>query len=250
MADQQKKEFAIPLLPCNSINKILEFYSSLGFTITYRQKQPNTYAALKLREIELHFFVMKEHKPENNYSTCYLIVYDIDELYKSFTAGIKSLVGKLPVRGIPRINPLKDIPSYGVRQFIVVDPGGNYIRIGQPIPKVDSLVYPENNNDPNFAGTPMEKAYELGSRLADGKGDLHAASKVLDKALNTERGLNHDVTFKVLVLRADVANRMANQKSAINFLKKADDLRPHVNAEAIKDDQRLYEDLKVLLSDD
>jgi hypothetical protein len=23
--------------------------------------------------------------------------------------------------------------SYGVRQFIVVDPGGNYVRIGQPV---------------------------------------------------------------------------------------------------------------------
>ncbi len=36
------------------------------------------------------------------------------------------------LRGIPRINALKDM-SYGVRQFVVVDPGGNYIRIGQPI---------------------------------------------------------------------------------------------------------------------
>ena len=34
--------------------------------------------------------------------------------------------------------------TYGVRQFVVVDPTGNYIRIGQPIEKADSLIFKEN----------------------------------------------------------------------------------------------------------
>ena len=46
--------------------------------------------------------------------------------------GLRAALGRVPSRGVPRIGALRDM-SYGVRQFIVVDPGGNYIRIGQPI---------------------------------------------------------------------------------------------------------------------
>ena len=82
--------------------------------------------------IELQFFVLKALEPADSYSTCYVLVSDVDTLYQAFTDGLRAALGRVPSRGIPRINPLKDM-SYGVRQFIVVDPGGNYIRIGQPI---------------------------------------------------------------------------------------------------------------------
>ncbi|MCW3465934.1 bleomycin resistance protein [Chitinophaga nivalis] len=200
------KEYAIPMLPSTAMKETLAFYTAMGFVITYQQQAPNTYVCMKIRDIELHFFSLKQIKPESNFSTCYLIVDNIDLLFQSFTAGLKEKLGKVPVKGIPRINPLKDMPSYGVRQFVVVDPSGNYIRIGQPIKKEQSLLFEENGQKP-MAGTPLQKAYELGNRLANGKDDIDKAAKVLDAALQAadETDLLH--LFKVVSLRIDIADR-------------------------------------------
>jgi hypothetical protein len=226
----------------------LEFYQALGFHITYQQKAPNTYVVLKLMDVEIHFFVIKDLKPENNFSTCYIVHYDIDILYQSFTTGMKGLLGKIPMKGIPRINLLKDMPSYGVRQFIVVDPAGNYIRIGQPIPKTDSLVFKENNVKKLPKGSPLEKAHELGSRLADGKGDFDAAAKTLDKAIAANHNADAVHLFRVMILRADVAFRMDDHGLADQLIKKSTAMIPDINREIVKDDLRLLEELKSLLN--
>lgn len=49
----------IPILPCSSIDEALAFYEALGFTVTYRQTKPNTYACVKYGGIELNFFVKR-----------------------------------------------------------------------------------------------------------------------------------------------------------------------------------------------
>jgi len=46
-------ETMIPILPCGSINETLEFYVAMGFEITYQQARPNTYACVKLDNIDL-----------------------------------------------------------------------------------------------------------------------------------------------------------------------------------------------------
>ncbi len=243
-----KTEVTIPILPCNSIDKILEFYQALGFGVTYQQKKPNTYAVVKLRGIELHFFVLKALQPESNYSTCYVMVHNIDELYESFVSGLRNLTGKLPVKGIPRINPLKDMPSYGVRQFIVIDPAGNYIRIGQPIEKTDDPNFRENNPDNRAANvSPLAKAHDLGSRLADGKDDPAAAAKVLDKALEAVENPDHIELLRVLILRMDIAVRLEDQENASLLLNSTDQLIKQIDAAGIAEELRLFEELKTLL---
>ena len=125
-------ERTIPILPCRSIDDVLAFYEALGFAVTYRQERPNTYAVVVRGGIELQFFVLKGLDPAASYSTCYVLVSDVDWLYARSRRASARPLGRVPTRGIPRIGALRDM-SYGVRQFIVVDPGGNYIRIGQPI---------------------------------------------------------------------------------------------------------------------
>jgi hypothetical protein len=244
MATKKINEFAIPILPCNSINPTLEFYQALGFTITYQQKAPNTYVCLKIRTIELHFFALKQLQPEANFSTCYLIVQNIDALYESFTQGLKKQFGKIPVKGIPRINPLKDMPTYGVRQFIVVDPSGNYIRIGQPIEQKDSLIFKENNKsrEANFS-SPVEEALELSERLVEGKDDLVAAAKVLDKALKTTKPTDHQL-LKMLVLRADIAERADDLKAFKEFLKQARLALKTIDPKIAKEEIRLLKEIE------
>jgi hypothetical protein len=40
-------ERMIPIRPCRSIDDQLSFYEALGFSVTYRQKAPNVYAAVQ-----------------------------------------------------------------------------------------------------------------------------------------------------------------------------------------------------------
>lgn len=46
-------ERMIPLLPCGSIKEMLDFYTDLGFTVTYQQKAPNVYEAMHAALMEL-----------------------------------------------------------------------------------------------------------------------------------------------------------------------------------------------------
>ncbi len=243
MPETNEKSYAIPLLPCTSINETENFYKALGAVVTYKQKIPNNYIAFRLNNLEVHFFAMKQLAPANNYSTCYLMVTDIDEFYETCRAGLRALYNKVPLKGCPRINPLKDMPAYGVRQFIIVDPSGNYIRIGQPIQKADSLIFAENNTAP-LKGTPLAKVYELGSRLADSHGDFETAARELDKALaapDTNDKLN---LLKVLILRADVALRLQDGERFRELISEAERLLLNFAKTDALEERRLLWELK------
>lgn len=238
-----KDHYAIPLLPCISINETEAFFKSLGAIVTYKQKVPNNYIGFRLHDIEIHFFAMKQLEPAQNYSTCYLFVTAIDAFYETCRAGLKTLYNKIPLKGFPRINPLKDMPAYGVRQFIIVDINGNYIRIGQPIEKTDSLIFAENNKAP-ITGTPLAKAYELGSRLADSHGDFITAARTLDKALAVADANDRMNLLKVLILRADVAQRLADGDRFGELIIAAEELLVGFAATEVLEERRLVAELK------
>jgi hypothetical protein len=243
MTDKIVHQYAIPLLPCTSINETENFYKALGAVITYKQKVPNNYIALTLKQLEIHFFAMKQLAPSSNFSSCYLVVQDIDPFYESCRAALKELFGKIPLKGFPRINPLKDISSYGVRQFIIVDPNGNYIRLGQPIKKTDSLLFPDEKNAVG-TGSPLEKAYEAGSKLADAKGDFITAAKVLDKALSVAAGNDPLNLLKVLILRADLSVRLSEKARFAELLNAAEAQLALLPAASAMEERRLLAELK------
>ena len=198
-------ERTIPILPCRSIDEVLDFYRALGFTVTYQQERPNTFAVVVRGGIELQFFVMKGFDPAGSYSTCYVLVSDVDGLYEAFRSGLQAATGRVPTRGIPRIGALRDM-SYGVRQFIVVDPGGNYIRIGQPI---------EARPTPTVASAGrLERALVAAITLADSKGDDQAAAKVLDSAFADEPPVAGATAVRALIVRADLAYRMGDLEAS------------------------------------
>ena len=198
-------ERTIPILPCRSIDDVLAFYRALGFTVTYQQQRPNTFAIVARGGIELQFFVLKELDPAASYSTCYVITQDVDALYESFRGGLRATFGRIPSRGIPRIGPLRDM-AYGVRQFIVVDPGGNYIRIGQPIVARPALA--------TETGGRLERALEAAIMLADSRSDEAGAAKVLESAFRDDPPVAGAVAVRALILRADLAMRMGDVDEA------------------------------------
>lgn len=205
---QPPAERMIPLLPCRSIDDQLAFYEALGFDVTYRQQAPNVYASVQRGTLELHFFVMNGYEPANSYSTCYALVADVDGLYADFRAGLKRSLGRVPTRGIPRIGALRDM-SYGVRQFLLTDPGGNIIRIGQP------LAAPE-------AARPtgrLEKALEAANLLMYSRGDPDTSARVIDAALADEPDADDVLIVQARILRAEAAHALGDDALAAELLR-------------------------------
>src|SRR5690606_38733200 len=122
--DRMATERMIPLLPCGSIREMLGFYMDLGFTVTYQQKAPNVYAAVRRGEIELHFYVMKGHDSARNHCSCIVLVDDPEPLHQTFTQALKRARGRVPITGIPRLARWRK----GQTRFNIVDPAGNWIR--------------------------------------------------------------------------------------------------------------------------
>ncbi|CAM5268826.1 bleomycin resistance protein [Streptomyces aurantiogriseus] len=206
-------EKTIPILPCRTLQPVLDFYTALGFEVTFQQRSPNPYAVVQRGGIELQFFGVKRYEPAESVSTCYVLTDDVDGLYEAFRAGLKAAYGRIPTRGLPRIGPLKDM-SYGVRQFLMTDPGGNCVRVGQ-----------QTSEDLHHRPAPQEtfaKALHHASLLADSKEDPAGAAKVIDRALGLadERPTRVQL-LQLLVLRADVAGRLGDDETAASALAQA-----------------------------
>ncbi|MFD7662838.1 bleomycin resistance protein [Streptomyces sp. NPDC059788] len=242
-------ETVIPILPCPSIDDVLDFYQALGFETTAYQKSPNPYCAVRLRGIELHFFGLKAHDPTTSYSTCYVLTDDVDGLHASFRAGLKTALGRVPTRGLPRIGALKDM-SYGVRQFLLTDPGGNCIRIGMPI--ADSFEY---------TAVPKERyarALHQATLLGESKGDHAAAARIIDRALgggttgaDSTAGTGDGAgptplqLVRLLVLRAEMAAQLDGLHAATPWLDRADAVElGDADRQSARDDLRRAADLR------
>ncbi|GAB7191155.1 hypothetical protein NUM3379_18620 [Kineococcus sp. NUM-3379] len=206
-------ERTIPLLPCQTIQPVTDFYTALGFEVTFQQKSPNPFAVVQRGDIELQFFGMRKYEPTESYSTCYVLTDDVDGLYEEFRAGLRTAYGKIPSRGVPRIGPLKDM-SYGVRQFLMTDPGGNCIRVGQP-----------TGGDQHHRPAPEEtfaRALHDATLFADSKEDPAGAARIIDRVLGLEDERPTPVQLvRLLVLRGDVAGRLGDETTAASALERA-----------------------------
>ncbi|SCK54805.1 Glyoxalase-like domain-containing protein [Streptomyces sp. AmelKG-E11A] len=208
-------EKAIPLLPCRSelIEPLLDFYTALGFGTTFHQKSPYAYVVVERGTVELQFLGMKEYDPAASYSGCYILTDDVEGLYEAFRSGLKSAYGRIPARGLPRVGPLKDM-SYGVRQFLMTDPTGNSIRIGQPI-----------SDDGSHRPLPAEtfaRALHLADLFVDSKEDLPGAVRIVDRALaQTGKRPTPAQSLRLLVLRGDLAQRLGDDETARSMLDRA-----------------------------
>ncbi|WP_437565502.1 hypothetical protein [Sorangium sp. So ce542] len=165
----------IPVLPCVSMPETLAFYGALGFEATHQQTTPNVYAATRRGDVHLHFMGLKRLDPRESYSTCLVLVPEVERLHETFSEGLRRAYGKVPVAGFPRISRMKK----GQSRFTVVDVAGNsviFIRQGAP-----------DGDDEGAAGSRpssrLGRALRAAARLRDFKNDDAAAAKLLDVAL-------------------------------------------------------------------
>ncbi|MFB7939287.1 bleomycin resistance protein [Streptomyces sp. NPDC056049] len=230
-------ERTIPILPCRTLQPVLDFYTALGFEVTFQQKSPNPYASVERGSLELQFFGVKHHDPAASMSTCYVVTDDVDGLYAAFRAGLKEAYGRIPTRGLPRLGALRDT-TYGMRQFLLTDPGGNCVRVGQRIRE-------DLRHDPAPAGT-FARALHHAALLADSREDPAAAAKVIDHALAPREERPAPVErLRLLVLRADVAGRLGDEATLTTALAEAAavPLDPE-EREAVRDDLVRLEELQ------
>jgi catechol 2,3-dioxygenase-like lactoylglutathione lyase family enzyme len=121
----QTQDLAIPILPSRSVLATVAFYRALGFEGGPHAADAG-YAILRRGAVELHFFSHPTLVPADSFAGCYIRVLDVESLYRAF------LASPLPRTGIPRMERLEDKP-WGLREFALVDPDGNLLRIGQII---------------------------------------------------------------------------------------------------------------------
>ena len=207
-------EITIPLLPCGSIDEIVEFYTMLGFTRTYYQVRPNPYVSLKREDLQLDFFGMPaDFKPEDSYGTCLVIVSDTGELFEAFAAGMRAAHGKLLVSGIPRMTrPRKRKNAENHSGFTVIDPGGNWIRI------MAARSAPEEKLPAGTLTTTLHRAVVMG----DSHGKHVRAAQILDAALERDKDTATAAELlQALAYRAELALRAEDPTAAADALARA-----------------------------
>jgi hypothetical protein len=163
----------VVMLPCVSIDEMVDFGESLGFAVTYRQQRPNPFCSLEGHGFSLNYYEMPGHTPESSHSTCGVMVDDTAPLFEAFAAGMRSRYGKLPVAGYPRITrprPRKNVD--GLTGFSLVDPAGNWIRF-----------FRRGATELVDEASPLRAAYLNAVVIADSKDDPAQALKVLRGAL-------------------------------------------------------------------
>jgi hypothetical protein len=202
-----RAETVIPCLPCRDLDDLLPFYEALGFEVTYRQQRPNPYAAVVRGGIELHFFV-PEHDPGRSMATVVVLSADIEGLHAAFAAGLRRAYGKVPVSGTPRMTRPRRIQGTA-GGFAVVDPGGNWVRIGR---------YADDADEPGPAEGKLARVMATAARQADARGDENAGIRVLETGLARNADAPSAQRLPALVYLAELRLRTGDRDGAAEAL--------------------------------
>jgi len=117
-------ERVAPVLPVRNVRAALDHYRALGFTAeAYEECDDPIYGFLDRGPVQLHLARVRDVDPRTNTSACYLYVDDAQALFDQWSAaGVKG-----------RLHPPEET-EYGLREFAHVDPDGNLLRVGSPLP--------------------------------------------------------------------------------------------------------------------
>jgi catechol 2,3-dioxygenase-like lactoylglutathione lyase family enzyme len=120
-------EFAVPIMPSKDLDATLAFYARLGFENAGSAPSDFNYLIIRRGSVQLHFYGDADVDPLTTSSSCYVFVDDADALYDAWNAiGVPTD----PSTG-SRLQPPVDT-DYGMREFALVDPSGNLVRVGSP----------------------------------------------------------------------------------------------------------------------
>lgn len=120
-------EYAVPTMPSRDLYATLGFYERLGFESIGEPPERWGYVILRRGGIQLHFFEDADLDPLTTAHGCYVYVEDADALHTEWDdIGVPND----PVTGSRLQGPVST--DYGLREFALVDPSGNLLRVGSP----------------------------------------------------------------------------------------------------------------------
>jgi catechol 2,3-dioxygenase-like lactoylglutathione lyase family enzyme len=121
-------QVAVPILPSRDLAETLAFYQRLGFENRGAPHEVWNYLIIGRDDAHLHFYLDGAVDPLTTSASCFVFVDDADALYAEWDA-----------IGVPhdasngsRLVPPGDT-DYAMREFALVDPSGNLIRVGSAI---------------------------------------------------------------------------------------------------------------------
>lgn len=118
-------ERAVPILPSRDLRETLAFYERLGFENRGAEPEVWDYLIVGRGGIELHFHAEPAVDPLTTDFGCYLRVADADALHAEWG---RIGVAHDPATGSRLVAPVTT--DYGLREFALVDPTGNLLRVG------------------------------------------------------------------------------------------------------------------------
>ena len=121
-------ELAVPILPSRDLGATRAFYERLGFESTGAAPPEEwNYLILRRGGVQLHFYGDPSVDPLTTDRGCYVYADDADQLHREWhAAGVPTD----PATGSRLEAPVDT--DYGMREFALVDPSGNLVRVGSP----------------------------------------------------------------------------------------------------------------------
>ncbi|EOO20277.1 hypothetical protein [Bacillus cereus] len=225
--NELKRNRTIPIFDClYEIDEHLEFYTALGFDITYYQKAPYRFASVKNEFTELSFFGDKNFDIEQKHGGCYIVVSNIDDVYNILKTNLKKYYGKIPMKGVPRISRLNT--TVEDRRCNITDPSGNTLIIGEPLGDSTLLISEENKQ--TKAASKFEKIYKLAYKYAYSKEDFLAASNLLESVFNKQcDSVSNELYFKAKVVQIDVLVTLNRQEKATKIIRELESIQLTLN---------------------
>jgi catechol 2,3-dioxygenase-like lactoylglutathione lyase family enzyme len=107
-----------PIMPTTDVARTTAFYSRLGFEMN---RHSDDFLMTRRDDIELFFGLNLEHDPKRTAACIYVRVTDSGALYSLWA-------------GIAGVKEPKD-QDYRMRDLPVIDPDGNLILFGSPLPE-------------------------------------------------------------------------------------------------------------------
>ncbi|MCV0427204.1 MAG: VOC family protein [Roseibium sp.] len=125
MSDETSRRFRLgrvaAMIAVSDIERSLEIYRSVfGFEKVFENGNPVGFMILKKDDAELHLSLQKDYKAPS-FNVAHMLVSDAEAAYRACEE-----------HGLRIIKSLKT-KDYGLKAFVIADPDGNRIDVGQPV---------------------------------------------------------------------------------------------------------------------
>ena len=153
---------------------------------------------MRYDDFELHLFGLKRLEPEHNFTTCLVIVAEVEQLHAVYAARLGESLDRAPYRGLPRLSRMRP----GQKRFTITDVAGNsviFVKRGQADDEAASECKRPGQ-------TPLQRAVALAERMRDFKNDDASAARALDKVLERYAGDSSSAYRRAIEARIELAD--------------------------------------------